>query len=77
MLEYDIKRWARENNIAYGDSRGSISGSYVAYLMKITNVDSIKHNLSFERFMNKERVSLADIDTDWSYSQRDLVNDIT
>lgn len=73
LLEYDIKRWARENNIAYGDSRGSISGSYVAYLMKITNVDSIKHNLSFERFMNKERVSLADIDTDWSYSQRDLV----
>lgn len=73
LLEDDVKRWARKNNIAYGDSRGSVSGSYVAYLMKITNVDSIKHNLNFERFMNAERVSLADIDTDWSPSQRDLV----
>lgn len=73
LLEDDVKRWARKNNIAYGDSRGSVSGSYVAYLMQITNTDSIKHNLNFERFMNKERVSLADIDTDWSPSQRDLV----
>lgn len=73
LLENDVKSWARQNNISYGDSRGSVSGSQVAYLMGITNVDSIKYNLNFERFMNKERVSLADIDTDWSPSQRDLV----
>ncbi len=73
LLENDIKTYARNNNIAYGDSRGSVSGSFVAYLMKITNVNSIKHNLNFERFMNTERVSLADIDTDWSPSQRDMI----
>lgn len=73
LLEDDIKSYARANGIAYGDSRGSVSGSYVAYLMQITNVDSIKHNLNFERFMNTERVSLADIDTDWSPSQRETI----
>jgi DNA polymerase-3 subunit alpha len=73
LLEHELKQWARENNVHYGDSRGSVSGSMVAYLMGITNVNSMKHNLNFERFMNKERVSLADIDTDWSPSQRDLV----
>ena len=73
LLEDDVKRWARKNNIAYGDSRGSVSGSQVAYYMQITNVNSIKHNLNYERFMNKERVSLADIVTDWSPSQRDLI----
>lgn len=73
LLENDVKKWARENNIAYGDSRGSVSGSFVAYLMRITNTDSIKHNLNFERFMNQERVSLPDIDTDWEPSKRDLV----
>ena len=73
LLENDVKKWARENNIVYGDSRGSVSGSFVAYLMRITNTDSIKHNLNFERFMNQERVSLPDIDTDWEPSKRDLV----
>jgi DNA polymerase-3 subunit alpha len=73
LLEHELKQWARDNNVHYGDSRGSVSGSMVAYLMGITNINSMKHDLSFERFMNKERVSLADIDTDWSPSQRDLV----
>ncbi len=73
LLENDVKSEARKQNIAYGDSRGSVSGSMVAYLMQITNSNSIKHNLNFERFMNKERVSLADIDTDWSPSQRDKI----
>lgn len=65
LLEEDVKRWCRNNDIWYGYSRGSVSGSYIAYLLGITDMDSIKHNLIFERFINPERVSLADIDTDY------------
>jgi len=75
LLEDDIKSWCRKNGIEYGYSRGSVSGSYMAYLLKITYMDSIRHNLSFERFMNPERVSLSDIDTDYPPSQRGLVKD--
>lgn len=75
LLEDDIKSWCRENKIEYGYSRGSVSGSYIAYLLNITYMDSIKHNLSFERFMNPERISLSDIDTDYPPSQRGLVKD--
>lgn len=75
LLEEDYKSWCRENDIAYGFSRGSVSGSYIAYLLKITEMDSIKHNLIFERFMNPDRVSLCDIDTDLPPSKRDLVKD--
>ena len=60
LLEEDIKKWCREQGYEYGYSRGSVSGSYIAYLLKITDMDSIKHNLNFERFMNPERVSLCD-----------------
>jgi len=73
LLEEDIKSWCRNNNIYYGYSRGSVSGSIIAYLLNITDVDSIKYNLNFARFMNPERVSLCDIDTDYPPSQRDLV----
>lgn len=73
LLEYDIKKWAREQDIFYGESRGSVSGSMAAYLMDITKVNSMKYDMNFERFMNKERVSLADIDSDWMPSKRDLV----
>jgi DNA polymerase-3 subunit alpha len=65
LLEEDYKTALRKMNIPFGYSRGSVSGSIIAYLLGITEVDSIKYNLNFERFMNKERVSLADIDTDW------------
>jgi len=75
LLEDDIKSWCRDNGIEYGYSRGSVSGSYIAYLLNITYMDSIKHNLSFERFMNPERISLSDIDTDYPPSQRGLVKD--
>ena len=75
LLEDDIKSWCRENEIEYGYSRGSVSGSYIAYLLNITYMDSIKHNLSFERFMNPERISLSDVDTDYPPSQRGLVKD--
>lgn len=60
LLDEDIKTAMRKQGIYCGPSRGSVSGSIVAYLIGMTEMDSIKHNLNFERFMNKERVSLAD-----------------
>ena len=65
LLEEDYKSALRKKGIPFGYSRGSVSGSVIAYILGITEVDSIKYNLNYERFMNKERVSLADIDTDW------------
>lgn len=73
LLEEDIKKWCRGQGYEYGYSRGSVSGSYIAYLLKITDMDSIKHKLNFERFMNPERVSLCDVDTDYPPDKRDLV----
>lgn len=70
LLEEDYKTALRNQGVSYGYSRGSVSGSVIAYLLGITEVDSIKYNLNFERFMNKERVSLADVDTDWSKKDR-------
>lgn len=73
LLEEDYKRAMREKGIGYGYSRGSCSGSVICYLLHITDVDSVKYNLNYSRFMNPERVSLADIDTDWSPDERDEV----
>lgn len=70
LLEEDYKTALRNQGVSFGYSRGSVSGSIIAYLLGITEVDSIKYNLNFERFMNKERVSLADVDTDWSKKDR-------
>jgi DNA polymerase-3 subunit alpha len=61
LLDTKIKEYAKENNIDYGYSRGSVSGSLIAYLIGMTEMDSVKHGLNFQRFMNKERVSLADV----------------
>lgn len=73
LLEEKYKKAMREQGIQYGYSRGSCSGSIIAYLLHITDVDSIKHKLNFQRFMNTERVSLADIDTDWYSKDREKV----
>ena len=73
LLDTKIKDYARENGIYFGYSRGSVSGSEVAYLLGMTEMDSIKHKLNFQRFMNKERVSLADVDTDWCPSKREQI----
>ena len=70
LLEEDYKTALKNQGVSFGYSRGSVSGSIIAYLLGITEVDSIKYNLNFERFMNKERVSLADVDTDWSKKDR-------
>lgn len=75
LLEEDYKSEMRRRNIRYGYSRGSVSGSIIAYLLGITEVDSVKYNLNFERFMNRERVSLADVDTDWFSEDRKVVKD--
>lgn len=73
LMQKDIIDWCHKNNIWQGYSRGSVSGSLIAYVLGITEADSIKYNLNFERFMNPERVSLADIDVDYPPSQRDKV----
>lgn len=70
LLEEDYKTELRKNGVKYGYSRGSVSGSLIAYLLGITEVDPIRFNLNFERFMNEERVSLADIDSDWFKEDR-------
>ena len=70
LLEEDYKTALKNKNVEFGYSRGSVSGSVIAYLLGITEVDSIKFNLNFERFMNTERVSLADVDTDWFKEDR-------
>lgn len=75
LLEEDYKSEMRKRDIKFGYSRGSVSGSIIAYLLGITEVDSVKFGLNFERFMNKERVSLADIDTDWLSEDRKVVKD--
>ncbi|MEI6296249.1 MAG: PHP domain-containing protein [bacterium] len=73
LLEDKVKKYCRDNNISYGYSRGSVSGSFIAYLLQITDINSVKWGMSFERFMSPDRVSLADIDTDYSPSQREEV----
>lgn len=70
LLEEDYKSALKEQGVSFGYSRGSVSGSVIAYILGITEVDSIKYNLNFERFMNQERVSLADVDTDWGKKDR-------
>ena len=75
LLEEDYKSEMRKRGIEYGYSRGSVSGSIIAYLLHITDVDSIEHKLNFSRFMNKERVSLADVDTDFFSADRKFVKD--
>ena len=64
LLDSDYKNWMRDQGMYYGPSRGSVSGSLIAYLIHSTEVDSVKYDLNFSRFMNPERQSLADVDTD-------------
>lgn len=75
LLMEDIINWCNKHDIKVGYGRGSVNGSVIAYLLGITEMDSIKHKLNFERFMNTERVSLSDIDTDFPPSRREEVKD--
>ena len=69
LLMEDIVSWCRTQDIQIGYGRGSVNGSIIAWLLGITEMDSIKHKLNFDRFMNVERVSLSDIDTDFPPSR--------
>ena len=70
MLEVFMRTWEKEHGIECGYGRGSVSGSFVAYLLGITQMDSKKFNLNLFRFMNPSRVTNADIDTDYSKNDR-------
>lgn len=73
LIVQDFVRWAKEQRIVVGPGRGSVGGSLVAYCLKITNIDPLKYNLLFERFLNPERVSMPDIDLDFTDLRRDEV----
>ena len=75
ILEQDYKSRVFKEDIHCGWSRGSVSGSVIAYILGITDVDSIRYELNFDRFMNVERVSLADVDTDWFDEERYTVRE--
>ncbi|MGG3560376.1 DNA polymerase III subunit alpha [Neobacillus rhizosphaerae] len=73
LIVWDFMRYARENGILTGPGRGSAAGSLVAYVLYITDVDPIEHQLLFERFLNPERISMPDIDIDFPDHRRDEV----
>ena len=75
LIVYDFINFARRNKIPVGPGRGSAAGSLVAYVLEITELDPLKYNLLFERFLNPERVTLPDIDVDLCYIRRDEVID--
>ena len=73
LLVEDLVTWAKTNGIIVGPGRGSVGGSLVAYLIGITDVDPIRFNLLFERFINPERLDLPDADLDFMSSKRHMV----
>ena len=75
LIVWDYINFCRENGIAVGPGRGSAAGSIVSYCLRITDIDPIKYNLLFERFLNPERVSMPDIDVDFCYERRPEVID--
>ena len=75
LIVWDFIRYAREQSIPVGPGRGSAAGSFVAYCLRITDVDPIEYDLIFERFLNPERVSLPDIDIDFCERRRGEVID--
>jgi len=75
LIVQDVVNWAKENGIITGPGRGSVGGSLVAYLTGITNINPLKYNLLFERFLNPERISMPDIDLDFTDTRRDEVID--
>jgi DNA polymerase-3 subunit alpha len=71
LVVWDYIKYARDHGIPVGPGRGSAAGSLVAYSMKITNIDPVHHGLLFERFLNPERKSMPDVDTDFCIDRRD------
>ena len=73
LIVWDFVKFAKDNGIAVGPGRGSAAGSIVAYSLRITDVDPLAHGLLFERFLNAERISMPDIDIDFSVKGRERV----
>jgi DNA polymerase III subunit alpha len=73
LIVWDFVKWAKENGIAVGPGRGSAAGSIIAYTLRITDLDPLRYDLLFERFLNPERVSMPDIDIDFSVRGRERV----
>ncbi|OCW80718.1 DNA polymerase III subunit alpha, partial [Pelagibacteraceae bacterium GOM-A3] len=73
LIVSDYIKWAKDNNIPVGPGRGSGAGSLVAWCLSITDVDPIKFNLIFERFLNPDRISMPDFDIDFCEEKRDQV----
>ncbi len=73
LIVWDFMKYAKEHGILTGPGRGSAAGSMVAYVLQITDVDPISHNLLFERFLNPERISMPDIDIDFPDYRREEV----
>lgn len=73
LIVWDFIKFSKDNGIMVGPGRGSAAGSIVSYCLQITNIDPIKYNLLFERFLNPERVSMPDIDIDFCYERRQEV----
>ena len=73
LIVYDFILYAKKNNILVGPGRGSACGSLVSFSLGITDIDPIKYELLFERFLNIERITMPDIDTDFPDNKRDLV----
>ena len=75
LIVADFINWAKEHDIPVGPGRGSGAGSIVAYALRITDIDPLKYNLLFERFLNPERVSMPDFDVDFCFERRGEVID--
>jgi len=75
LIVADFIQWAKENGVPVGPGRGSGAGSLVAYALKITDLDPLRFNLLFERFLNPERISMPDFDVDFCMEGRDRVID--
>lgn len=75
LIVWDFIKFAKDNGIMVGPGRGSAAGSLVAYVLDITQIDPLKYNLLFERFLNPERVSMPDIDIDFCFERRQEVID--
>lgn len=73
LIIWDLVHYAKTKNIPVGPGRGSAAGSLVAYVLGITDIDPLKYNLLFERFLNPERISMPDIDIDFCYERRDEI----
>ena len=73
LIVYDYVKYAKDNGILVGPGRGSAAGSLISYVLDITEVDPLKYDLLFERFLNIERVTMPDIDIDFEFDRREEV----